>query len=70
MFFQVAKDTAVTDREKREKDIVVKKMAEMEKELKVALYNNLTNFVSNMRNLFGKLCSIFSLIWIFRSLMA
>ena len=62
MFFQVAKDTAVTDREKREKDIVVKKMAEMEKELKVALYNNLTNFVSNMRNLFGKLCSIFSLI--------
>ena len=62
MFFQVAKDTAVTDREKREKDIVVKKMAEMEKELKVALYNNLTNFVSNMKSLFGKLCSIFSLI--------
>ena len=62
MFFQVAKDTAVTDREKREKDIVVKKMAEMEEELKVAIYNNLTNFVSNMRNLFGKLCSIFSLI--------
>ena len=62
MFFQVAKDTAVTDREKREKDIVVKKMVEMEEELKVAIYNNLTNFVSNMRNLFGKLCSIFSLI--------
>ena len=42
MSFQVAKDTAVTDREKREKDIVVKKMAEMEEELKVAIYNNLT----------------------------
>ena len=54
MFFQVAKDTAVTDREKREKDIVVKKMAEMEEELKVALYNNLTNFVSNIINLFDK----------------
>ena len=62
MFFQVAKDTAVTDREKREKDIVVKKMAEMEEELKVAKYNNLTNFVSNMRNLFDKLFSIFSII--------
>ena len=31
------KNTAVTDQEKREKKIVVKKLAEMEEELKVGL---------------------------------
>ena len=34
---QVMKNTAVTDQEKREKKIVVKKLAEMEEELKVGL---------------------------------
>ena len=33
--FQVTKNNAVTDSEKREKQIVVKKLAEMEEELKV-----------------------------------
>lgn len=32
---QVSKNNAVTDQEKREKQIVVKKLAEMEEELKV-----------------------------------
>ena len=36
-FFKVIKNNAVTDQEKREKKIVVKKLAEMEEELKVGL---------------------------------
>lgn len=35
LIFQVVKNNAVTDQEKREKKIVVKKLAEMEEELKV-----------------------------------
>ena len=35
--FKVIKNNAVTDQEKREKKIVVKKLAEMEEELKVGL---------------------------------
>ena len=37
LIFQVVKNNAVTDQEKREKKIVVKKLAEMEEELKVVL---------------------------------
>jgi len=41
---QVTKNNAVTDQEKREKQIVVKKLAEMEEELKLlALSENLTD---------------------------
>jgi len=41
---QVSKNNAVTDQEKREKGIVVKKLAEMEEELKLlALSENLTD---------------------------
>ena len=38
------KNNAVTDQEKREKKIVVKKLAEMEEELKVRVCINVTKF--------------------------
>ena len=41
---QVMKNNAVTDQEKREKKIVVKKLAEMEEELKVRVCINVTKF--------------------------
>ena len=41
---QVMKNNAVTDQEKREKKIVVKKLAEMEEELKVRVWINVTKF--------------------------
>ena len=54
---RVMKNNAVTDQEKREKKIVVKKLAEMEEELKLlALSENLTDQVGWL----GFLCRKFS----------
>ena len=46
LIFQVVKNNAVTDQEKREKKIVVKKLAEMEEELKVERLNLNTSYFS------------------------
>ena len=60
LIFQVVKNNAVTDQEKREKKIVVKKLAEMEEELKVEVEfkYNLSFFELDILFLFSASCVI------------